>query len=237
MPKKTMKLDLSVLDAKLPTKQAALSIEIPELNIGMMSLTLVGDSPLLMNKFSEKSKEQMEGAQTGKAVLGKKGRAPKDPIDCFLRACHTVGGPATLVKKGGQVYAKGNFIFPGGGFKKSAVRAAQDVGLKMTDMRRVFHVMQDDVPIISKSLPKMVRHTVRIGQGKTDLRYRPQFDSWSVKLNITYNASVITPAQIANLFNGAGFGVGIGEWRPERSGSFGMFHVASKAGLIGKGKA
>jgi hypothetical protein len=28
-----------------------------------------------------------------------------------------------------------------------------------------------------------------------------------------------------NLFNVAGFAVGVGEWRPERDGSNGMFHV------------
>jgi hypothetical protein len=30
-----------------------------------------------------------------------------------------------------------------------------------------------------------------------------------------------------NLFNTAGFGVGIGEWRSEKDGQHGMFHVAT----------
>jgi hypothetical protein len=30
-----------------------------------------------------------------------------------------------------------------------------------------------------------------------------------------------------NLFNTAGFAIGVGEWRPQRDGSYGMFHIAS----------
>jgi hypothetical protein len=60
----------------------------------------------------------------------------------------------------------------------------------------------------------------------TTLRYRPQFDEWSVKLKIMYARNSISPEQIVNLFNVAGFAVGIGERRPGKSGdSFGMFKV------------
>ena len=48
-------------------------------------------------------------------------------------------------------------------------------------------------------------------------------------LDITYNASAITPAQVVNLLNIGGFGVGVGEWRPEKDGGFGRFHVATEA--------
>ncbi len=43
----------------------------------------------------------------------------------------------------------------------------------------------------------------------------------------TLNSGAISAEQIANLLNTAGFGVGIGEWRPEKNGSYGRFHVAS----------
>ena len=32
--------------------------------------------------------------------------------------------------------------------------------------------------------------------------------------------------QILNLFNTAGFAVGVGEWRMEKDGQYGLFHVA-----------
>ena len=73
--------------------------------------------------------------------------------------------------------------------------------------------------------PSMREDMVRVGMGTADLRYRPEFKSWSISLPIEYNADAITLEQIVNLVNLAGFGVGIGEWRPERDGQYGMFHA------------
>jgi len=67
---------------------------------------------------------------------------------------------------------------------------------------------------------------VRVGMGVADIRYRPQFDPWAAKVRIAFNAAAISPEQIANLLDIAGFGVGVGEWRPEKDGSFGRFHVS-----------
>ena len=39
------------------------------------------------------------------------------------------------------------------------------------------------------------------------------------------NVNVLSVEQIINLFNVAGFGIGVGEWRPEKDGSYGLFHV------------
>jgi hypothetical protein len=47
------------------------------------------------------------------------------------------------------------------------------------------------------------------------------------------NASVLSADQITNLFNVAGFGVGIGEWRPQKNGSFGRLHVEVEAEATG----
>jgi hypothetical protein len=44
-------------------------------------------------------------------------------------------------------------------------------------------------------------------------------------LDIQYNARAISQDQLLNLINLGGFSVGVGEWRPERSGDFGRFRV------------
>ena len=69
---------------------------------------------------------------------------------------------------------------------------------------------------------------VRVGgQNKTaDLRYRVMFEEWRIPLRVKYlSGAAVSIEQILNAINLSGFVVGIGEWRPERKGQFGMFHV------------
>ena len=66
---------------------------------------------------------------------------------------------------------------------------------------------------------------VKIGPGTTSLTYRPMFEKWSCVLPIAYNANLISAEQIAQIFEYAGFHVGVGDWRPARNGEFGMFRV------------
>ena len=74
----------------------------------------------------------------------------------------------------------------------------------------------------------MLAAMVKIAMGTADIRYRGEFKEWKASFILRYNANVIGPEQILNLFNTAGFAIGVGEWRPQRDGSFGMFHVATK---------
>jgi hypothetical protein len=52
------------------------------------------------------------------------------------------------------------------------------------------------------------------------------FPEWSVDVPIEYDANVISAEQIIHLFNVAGLIIGVGQWRPQRDGIFGLFHVA-----------
>jgi hypothetical protein len=74
-------------------------------------------------------------------------------------------------------------------------------------------------------MPEMQEDMVRVGGGTADLRYRPIFHEWAVNLHIRVNARALTLEQLVHLFNQAGFSVGVGEWRPEKHGDKGMFHV------------
>jgi hypothetical protein len=68
---------------------------------------------------------------------------------------------------------------------------------------------------------------VRVGMGTADIRYRGEFKQWFTTIAVKYNANVMSAEQILNLMQTAGFAVGVGEWRPERDGQFGRFHVAT----------
>ena len=82
---------------------------------------------------------------------------------------------------------------------------------------------------IHGSEPRKREDMVRIGMGTADIRYRGEFWPWWVTIEVKHNANLLSAEQIVNLFNTSGFGVGVGEWRPERDGQFGRFHVAESA--------
>lgn len=185
------------------------AIAIPPIEIKSYSFRLEGDSPLIVHAWSDKAKKEMLDKQMGKA-RGKK--EPKDPDGDYEAAFYRMPNNAPG--------------FPTIAFKAAAVNAARQVeGLTMTFLRGAFHAIGELVEIEGE--PTMREDTVRVGMGTADLRYRPEFKVWAVNLIIRLNTRSMTLAQLIHLLNQAGFSVGVGEWRPEKDGRNGMFHVAS----------
>jgi hypothetical protein len=185
----------------------AQAIELPRLKIAALELTLVGDSPLICHRWSEKAKKQMLDRQMKKA---KGAKEAKDPQKDYEESLYKMPD--------GKGYG-----FPTVAFKAAAVDAAAFVdGAKKTMMRGCFHVEGELARV--EGTPSMREDMCRVGMGVADLRYRGEFKNWKTKLRIRYNASAISAEQIVNLFQTAGFAIGVGEWRPQKDGSYGMFH-------------
>lgn len=184
------------------------TISIPSIEVRTMRLRLIGDSPLISHAWSEKAKKQMLDKQMKKAKTAKEA---KDPHQDYIDSMY--------------VHPEGGYGFPCVAFKAAAVGACRfSDGVKMTEARGAFHVVGELAQIEGE--PNMRQDMVRIAMGTADIRFRGEFKKWAVELTISYNAAALSAEQIVNLFNIAGFGVGVGEWRPERDGSYGRFHVA-----------
>lgn len=184
-------------------------VEIKKLRLQELEIALWGISPLIMHAWSKKAKDEMLAKQMKKAKTAK---AAKDPEQDFKDSIYRdeFGLP----------------VFPSVAFKASAVNAAVAMDFKKTNLRQSFHINGEMVPVLSDAEATMREDMVRIGMGIADIRYRGEFKRWGVILPVTVNAALLSPEQLYNLFEAAGFGVGIGEWRPERDGSYGMFKVA-----------
>jgi hypothetical protein len=117
----------------------------------------------------------------------------------------------------------GEYGFPAIGVKASAIRGAKGLEMVMADMRAAFHIEGDLVKIDGEPHPR--EDMVRVGQGTADIRYRAEFWPWAIDLPITFNARIVSAEQIVAMLDAGGFGTGIGEWRPEKDGQFGRFHV------------
>ena len=188
------------------------TIQLPKFDLRTMEIRLIGDSPLICHAWSKKAKQQMLDKQMKKA---KEAKSAKDPEQDFRDSLYPLEG--------------GGYGFPAVAFKAAAVDACSHVdGITKVEARGAFHIDGDMVRLIG-SEPTMREDMVRVGMGTADIRYRGQFDSWQAVIAVRFNAGVLSAEQIIHLFNIAGFAIGVGEWRPQRDGSFGLFHVA-KAG-------
>ena len=186
-------------------------VDIPDVRINEFEITLVGDSPLIVHNWDEKSKRMMLDKQMKKAKTGKQAKNPEEDFK------------ATMYR-----FEDGGHGFPARGFKATAVNACRQIdGIAMTEARGAFQVVGELVRL-KCSNPVMREDMVRIGMGTSDIRFRAMYEQWEAEITIRHNADFMSKEQIVNLFNTAGFCSGIGEWRPSSpkcAGSFGMFHV------------
>jgi len=172
-----------------------------------MRITIEGTSPLIMNKWTTKAIQMIEDKQGKKAKQAREARKPDEEVQDRLYLDDN-GKPA----------------FPASAFKMAAVDACSHVsGITKVLARGAFHVLGKNITIKGKHRRR--DDMVRVGMGSADIRYRPEFPEWSLELDIVYNSSVMSSEQIVNLFNVAGFAIGVGDWRPQKDGSNGMFRV------------
>jgi len=207
-------------------KQTEIAIDLPQMNRQTLILTLVGDSSLVMHRWSEKAKKMMLDKQMKKA---KQAKEAKDPQQDFAESIYIFDEKPGDREKVKNLDFKGiRFGFPAVAFKAAAVGACRFAdGVKMTEARGAFHVNLGEDLIEIEGTPKPREDMVRIAMGTADIRFRGEFKKWRAKIKVQYNASAMSAEQVTNLFNIAGFGVGVGEARPEKNGSWGMFHVAT----------
>lgn len=207
----------------MATKKVKEEISIPmKFVLNQVTIPIEGISPLIVHKFSTKAKEMMK--ENGKAETGLKQGGKKkniaDPENDWKECLYYCSD--------GESYG-----FPAGGFKSGMVNAGYQVfGKKKTNLSAAFNIVADDretnlVKIIGT--PQMREDMVRVGtiNKVASPRYRPVFPVWGLNLTIQYVDGMITEGELAQLIMAAGFSFGLGEWRPEKGGSFGMYKAMS----------
>lgn len=178
-----------------------------------LRVPIIGTTPLIMHRFSEKAKrlmlDNMQGRKSPKSV--------KNPEEEYEAAFYRL--------------KDGRYGFPALAFKSATVGGARFYhGLTMTGLKQTLFFRgepgadgQQMVAIAGE--PEMREDVVRVGRGGTDLRYRPEFREWSAELEVIYVTSLLTRASVLSLIDAGGMGVGVGEWRPEKDGDFGTFRI------------
>lgn len=210
--------------AKSPVTEAKFELE--PIDLQDMQVTIVGDTPLIVHAWSEKAKRLMLEKQTKAAS---RGREAKDPREDFLSSSYRLEDARHGI--------------PAVGLKNAAVTACTSIGsVTKVAARQAFFILGERaqgkgsfegaitsdalVPLLGSGSPAMREDLVRVGMGVADLRYRAQYWPWACEFVVRFNKRVLSPEQIVNLLDTAGFAVGLHEWRPERDGDMGRFHVA-----------
>jgi len=212
-----MKAGTKASNGSAPTQQEASEIQIDRIAVSRMRVPIIGTTPLIVHRFSEKAKKKMLDDMQGR----KSPKQPKDPAAEFEGAFYR--------------FEDGSNGFPVIAFKAATIGAARFYGkeVTMTSLRQ-FLFFRGDPGVDGVSLAPiegeatMREDVVRVGKGGTDLRYRPEFREWSTTLDVTYVTSALTQSSVLSLIDAGGLGVGVGEWRPEKRGDNGCYQVDPK---------
>ena len=212
------------------TKKETRVLKPRESQIETLQVPLIGTSPLIVNKFSEKAKREMLEKQL------KTAKGLKEARD-----------PAAEAEAGEHLTKDGLPAFPIIGLKAAIVSAARLLDFKMTQIRQAIAVSGDAsaplntafdgalcrdlvMEIIVPPNERNIREDVgRIGNGTAMLRYRYEYARWAAEAVISYNSEFLSEDQLAQLIHAGGQTVGLGEWRPERGGVYGTFRIGTPA--------
>lgn len=228
----------------MATKKAEV-IEIKPIEIAQYRIRIMGDTPLIEHAWSEKAKREMLEAQQGK----KKGKSksPKNPVNDFVQSLYWLSEKPemdcyTPEEEAEEMFVKAiengaKFGFPITGFKQAAISAAYRMGWSKdkASLRGAFFLKpvdddpnNTDMAVIQGDAPIMREDMVRIGMGTADIRYRGQFNNWYTDLILEYNVNgQFSLENIINMVNAGGYVCGVGEWRAEKDGQNGSFHVVA----------
>lgn len=199
------------------TKDTAPAVTIRAPRMAELRFNVVGTAPLVIHRFSAKTKEQMKKKmETGKAASSRKNREAKATDD---------------------LYEESRYRSTDGwdGFNASAVRAAMIsacrlVGFRMTLAKLSVFVEPDgwdatepQIPLIRiYGAPKKQEDMARVETGQPYVTVRAAYHDWAAKICIRFDLDQFTTEDVANLIARVGLQVGIGEGRPDSKNSAGM---------------
>ena len=200
----------------MATKQNDEPISIIELKRGRSLFYVVGTTPLLMNRFSEKAKQQLLSPPQKKNAAERASMAKHDPIAEYRSSVYKNRDQ----KRPAAIHA------PSEWFKGGLANAALDIpGVSKAKIERL---VQCSPQIDLFGTPFLHFGMVRNSDiNRTpDVRCRAIFPEWCCAFEVSYIANLISSDNVANLLAASGEIVGVGDWRPQKGGTFGQFRLA-----------
>lgn len=209
-------------------KKEEQEVVLQPIKIKEVEITIEGTTPLIVNNFNEKSRRQILDTQMKKP---KKEKEPRNPIEDGMRALYWLTPmPEEFTEESFEKALKEGARF---GFPAKAIKASAASGAYRNKMTKdkvslygAFLIPEELIEIKYDNL-RIREDYVRIANGSADVRFRPEFDGWSMTFKIMYNENAYSLEQILNFINIGGFSCGLGEMRIEKGGNNGSYIVKS----------
>lgn len=172
-----------------------------------INVRVEGISPLLMNRFMDKSIDTKSKKRTGsmateeiKDKLYLYDDKPHIPAVYFRNSIVEASKQFKITGKGKSTYSK-------------LVGATVDV-------------LPEMIPLNEEYIPFRIAAVNPMTKGRMMVT-RPRFNKWSAEFEIILNDEGVPKEVIQEILEQAGRYVGVGDWRPEKKGMFGKFMITS----------
>jgi hypothetical protein len=188
-----------------------------------------GTMLLLMAAFGLEAAENVPGGSgpgTRPSITAVKQLTPREHAEksCY-RESHKADAP---------------LVFPGTGVQRAMVEAGgnhKEKGTRKSMKYRVpaaVLVLDELAPLYAEDRKTRIttyevdsRRVVNPTTKGALLAHRPRIERWTLKCVIRINENLMDPAFVRQLLTEAGEQLGIGAFRPEKRGPFGLFHVVA----------
>jgi hypothetical protein len=200
------------------TEEQSSEVDIIQISRGVVEVCVIGRSPLICNRMSEKAKRTLLFPPPKMNAADRETNLKHDPLQEFRDSPYTNinDGPTRL-------QALGTW------FKKGAMSAALDLPtMKKAQIGRRIYVQQDRIDLYG--IPQIMLATVRNSdiKGSPDIRSRAILPRWACKLSIIFSVPLVRQGEVLKLFGAAGIIAGAGDWRVEKgSGSYGQYELVN----------
>lgn len=216
--------------AKKNTTEQTQTLELASISPKTVTITIVGDSDLILNKMNDSTRKSLTDQRKNKA---KDVSAEKNVWEQIITSMHWINGkPEDLSEAGLADALKNNApCLTAFGLKQSFKQALtrNKIATYSTEFDATMNVLGKGDGLIPI---KFAEHNVdeklmSPKKGSPVLVYLNRFSGWSAEITITYLENVYSLEQIVNIINLAGFGLGIGSGR---TSGYGRYHVENVVG-------
>ena len=204
----------------MATKQSdsKVTIEIMPIEKQSVTVSIVGTSPLILNRLSQKAKGQLLAPEK-KSSARKNATLKHEPMDEFQASPHRLKSddePTLLAVMATAI--------------KGAMRtSALDLpGATKAQVGRLTYIEGEFVPVFG--VPQLFISVTRCADinHTPDIRTRTILPRWAAQFSITFVSPSIKAQSVLNLVAAGGITSGIGDWRMGKgSGNYGGFRVAN----------